>query len=100
MNEEIIEEFNEKFAGVEEALKYIADSQAKSEFIRKRENAEFRKNIDEMLELQGRIQQQSEKTQRQLDHITKVFRFSVEELEFREGKLEKTGKALSRKREK
>ena len=30
MNEEIVEEFNEKFASVEEALKYIADSQAKS----------------------------------------------------------------------
>ncbi len=38
MNEEIIEEFNEKFATVEEALKYIADSQAKSEFIHKRDH--------------------------------------------------------------
>ena len=43
MNEEIIEEFNEKFNGVEEALKYIADSQAEKEFIRKQESAEFRK---------------------------------------------------------
>jgi uncharacterized protein YllA (UPF0747 family) len=65
MNEEVIEEFNEKFASVEEALKYIADSQAKSEFIRKRESVEFRKKMDEMREMQ-------ERTQKHLDHITKV----------------------------
>ena len=93
MNEEIIEEFNEKFRSVEEALKYIADSQAKSEFIRKLENAEFSKKMEEMREMQ-------ERTQRQLDHITKVLRFNVEELEFQEEKLEKAGEALSHKREK
>lgn len=100
MDEEIIEEFNEKFASVEEALKYIADSQAKSEFIRKRESAEFRKGINEIRESQERTQRLIEQTQRQLNHITKVLRFSVEELEFQEGKLEKAGKALTRKREK
>ena len=93
MNEEIIEEFNEKFNSFEEALKYIAASQAETEFIRKRENVEFRKEIKEMRDLQ-------KQTQRQLDHITKVLRFNVEELEFQEDKLEKAGKELSRKREK
>lgn len=93
MNEEIIEEFNERFNSVEEALKYIADSQAKSEFIRKQENAEFSKKMEEMRVMQ-------ERTQHQLDHITKVLRFNVEELEFQEEKLEKVGEALSRKREK
>ncbi len=93
MDEEIIEEFNEKFKSVEEALKYIADSQAKSEFIRKQENAEFSKKMEEMREMQ-------ERTQRQLNHITKVLRFNVEELEFQEEKLERAGKALSRQREK
>jgi hypothetical protein len=93
MNEEIIEEFNEKFNGVEDALKYIAESQAKSEFIRKRDQAQFRNDIDEIKELQAR-------TQKQLDYITKDLRFMVEELEFQEDKLEKAGDALSRKREK
>jgi hypothetical protein len=35
MDEKIVEEFNERFATIEETLKYIADSQAKSEFISK-----------------------------------------------------------------
>ena len=39
------EEFNERFESVEQALKYIADSQAKSEFIHKREKVEFDKRI-------------------------------------------------------
>lgn len=86
MNEEIIEEFNERFATVEEALKYVADSQAKSEFIRKREIAEIR-------ELQ-------KQTQRHLDHITKVLRFNIEEYEFQEEKIVEAGKVLTRKRKK
>jgi hypothetical protein len=89
MDEEIIEEFNEKFNSVEEALKYIADSQAKSEFIRKRDQAEFRKDVDEIKNLQAQ-------TQKHLNHITKILRFTVEELEFQEDKLEKAGDALSR----
>ncbi len=82
MNEEIIEEFKERFATVEEALKYIADSQAKSEFIRKRDNAESSKEFAEIRELQ-------KQTQRQLDHITKVLRFNIEEYEFQEERLGK-----------
>ena len=93
MNEEIIEEFNEKFATVEEALKYIADSQAKSEFIRKRENAVHNKEIAEIRGLQ-------KQTQRHLEHITKVLRFNIEEYEFQEKKLEKAGEILISKRKK
>lgn len=91
MNEEIIEEFNERFATIEEALKYIADSQAKSEFISKRESARHDKEVAEIRAIQ-------EKTQRHLDHITKVLRFSIEEYEFQEEKLVEAGKVLSRKR--
>ncbi len=100
MTEEIVEEFNEKFATVEEALKYIADSQAKSEFIRKRENAEFSKKIAKIVQLQEQNDHQIAKTQRQLDHITKVLRFNIEEYEFQEEKLEKAGEILIRKRKK
>ena len=91
MNEEIVEEFNEKFATIEEALKYIADSQAKSEFIRNRENVEFNKKMVELVKRQ-------EQTQRHLDHITKVLRFNIEEYEFQEEKLEKAGEILISKR--
>ena len=98
MNKEIIEEFNEKFATIEEALKYVADSQAKSEFIRKRENAEHKKGITEIRELQMKTQSQIEQTQRHLDHITKVLRFNIEEYEFQEDKILKAGKILSSKR--
>jgi hypothetical protein len=93
MNEEIVEEFSEKFTTFEEALKYIADSQAKSEFIRKRENAEHNKGIAEIRELQ-------KQTQKHLDHITKVLRFNIEEYDFQEEKLVEAGQILSRKRKK
>lgn len=91
MNDEIIEEFNERFDTIEAALKYVADSQAKSEFIRKRDYAKHDKDIAEIRELQ-------KQTQRHLDHITKVLRFSIEEYEFQEEKLEKAGEILISKR--
>lgn len=91
MDEEIVEEFNERFNTIEETLKYIADSQAKSEFIRKRDVARHDKEIAEIRAIQ-------EKTQKQLDHITKVLRFNIEEYEFQEEKLAEAGKALSCKR--
>ena len=84
------EEFNERFETIEQALKYIADSQAKSEFIHKREKVEFDKQIEKIVKLQ-------EHTQKQLDHITKVVRFLVEEDEFQEEKLQAAGEILSRK---
>ena len=86
MDEEVVEEFNEKFASVEEALKYIADSQAKSELIHKREMIEIRASQD--------------RTQKHLEHITKVLRFNIEEYEFQEDKLTEAGEILSRKRKK
>ena len=93
MKEEIIEEFNEKFATIEEALKYIANSQAKSEFIHKKE-------ITEIRELQKQTQLKIDQTQKQLDHITKVLRFNIEEYEFQEDKIVEAGKVLSRERKK
>jgi len=100
MDEEIIQEFNEKFASVEEALKYIADSQAKSEFVRKRENIESEKQFTRIREIQERTEQNLAPTQRHLDHITKVLRFNIEEYEFQEEKIVEAGNVLSRKRKK
>ena len=84
------EEFNERFESVEAALKYIADSQAKSEFIRKHKKIEFAKQIERIVKLQ-------KQTQKRLDCCTKVVRFLVEEDEFQEEKLQAAGEILSRK---
>ena len=69
------EEFNEQFESVEQALKYIANSQAKSEFIRKRKKIEFDKQIARIVKLQKQTQKRLDQTQKQLNHITKVVRF-------------------------
>jgi hypothetical protein len=95
MDEEIIEEFNEKFNTIEEALKYVADSQAKSEFIHKRDIAEHRKEVRKEI---AEIRKLQEQTQRHLNHITKVLRFNIEEYEFQDEKLVEAGTVLSRKR--
>ena len=93
MNEETPEEFNERFATIEETLKYLADSQAKFEFISRQASARHDKEIAELREMQ-------KQTQRHLEHITKVLRFNIEEYEFQEEKLQEAGKILSRKRKK
>lgn len=85
MNEEVIEEFNEKFATIEETLKYIADSQAKYEFVSKRTSAKHDKEIAE-------IRASQDRTQHHLEHITKVLRFNIEEYEFQEEKIPKREK--------
>lgn len=81
-----MEEFTEKFESVEKALKYIADSQAKSEWIRKKEIAEIR--------------QIQKRTQAQLDYITTLTGIAFEDLTFQNEKLDEAGKVLSRKRKK
>lgn len=100
MDEEIIEAFNEKFATIEEALKYIADSQAKSEFIHKRDSRRFAERQEEFERWHERMKRLQEQTQRHLDHITKVLRFNIEEYEFQEDKIVEAGEVLTRKRNK
>ncbi len=93
MDEEIVQEFNERFATVEEALKYIADSQAKSEFTGKQASVKHDKEIAE-------IRASQDRTQKHLEHITKVLRLNIEEYEFQDDKIIEAGKILSRKRRK
>lgn len=93
MDEEIIEEFNERFDTIEAAQKYTSDLQAKSEFIHKRDIVRHEKEIGEIRKLQ-------EQTQKHLDYISKVLRFNIDEYEFQEEKLVEAGNILSRKRTK
>ncbi len=65
-NEEF-EEFNERFESIEQTLKYIAEAQAKAEFLHKKHQIESQKRW--------------EQTQKQLDYITKLVGVSFEELD-------------------
>jgi hypothetical protein len=95
--DEEFEEFNERFETIEQALKYIADSQAKSEFINKKAQVEWRKKQVESEKRMERIEKLQESTQKHLDHITKIVRFLVDENEDQNRKIEEVGTILTRK---
>lgn len=77
------EEFNERFENIEATLKYIADSQAKFEWLIAKNQVENQKRW--------------EQTQKQLDYITKLTGIAFEDLTFQDKKLNSAGKALTGK---
>ncbi|MGI8543693.1 MAG: hypothetical protein ACR2MD_09490 [Aridibacter sp.] len=77
-------EFNEKFETLEETLKYIADTQAKMEWLHKQNQIESHKRW--------------EQTQKQLDYITKLTGVAFEDIMFQEDKLQEAGQTLQRKK--
>lgn len=85
------EEFNERFESVEQALKFITDSQAKSEWLKKQDEAKSRARFDEIEENLRRVTQQ-------LHHITKLTGIVFEDLEFQNKKLVEAGDILSKKK--
>lgn len=85
------EEFNERFENVEQALKYIADSQAKSEWLRKQDEVKSRERFEQMEKLQ-------QQTQKQLDHITSLTRIAFEDLLFQNEKIVEAGNVLSKRK--
>ncbi len=87
------EEFNEKFETIEQTLKYIADSQAKFEWIMKKNQKDWEKRQEE-------IEQRWQQSQKQLDYITKLTGIAFEDLMFQDEKIEEAGKSLSRKNSK
>jgi esterase/lipase len=91
------EEYNERFETIEQALKYISDSQAKSEFVRKKAEVGFRKRQDEFDKWVLEMKQLQANTQKHLDHITKVVRFLADENEEKNHKIEEVSAILSRK---
>ncbi len=96
MSEEY-EQFNERFETIEQALKYVADSQAKAEFTSRKNQAEWNKNIEEMRQVNSETQRLQQNTQVQLDYITQVVRVLVEDNEQHNKKFEDMGNILSRK---
>ncbi len=73
-------EFNEKFETIEDTLKYIADMQAKAEWQHKKGQIERRKFEEEN-------RKRWERTQKQLDYITKLTGIAFEDIMFQEDKL-------------
>lgn len=84
------EEFNEKFETIEQTLKYIADSQAKFEWIMKKNQKDWEKR-------QAEYEKRLIQTQKHLDYITKLTGIAFEDLMFQDEKLEEAGKTLARK---
>ncbi len=84
-------EFNEKFETIEETLKYIADTQAKMEWLHKKEQTERQKFEEES---RKRWQQ----TQKHLDYLSKLTGIAFEDIMFQEDKLQEAGQTLQRKK--
>lgn len=92
MNEENNKsEFNEKFETIEETLKYIADTQAKMEWLHKKDQIERQKFEEES---RKRWQQ----TQKHLDYLSKLTGIAFEDIMFEEDKLQEAGQTLQRKK--
>lgn len=92
------EEFNERFESVEQALKYIADSQAKSEWLRKQDEVKSRARFDEIEEMQAKTDLRLDRIAQQLQHITQLTGIVFEDLEFQNQKLAEVGSILSKKK--
>lgn len=101
------ETFNEKFATIDEALKYISDSQAKSEWLNKREEVEHRKFRKEMEQFQEQFQKEHEQfrtesaqrwkqIEKNVAYITKLTGIAFDDLDFQNKKLLEVGKTLGR----
>ena len=89
------ETFNEKFATIEEALKYITDLQAKSEWLSKQEDVKQRARLEKFEKESERIWL---RTKKHLEHITKLTGIAFEELDFQNEKFKEAGKTFTHQR--
>ena len=74
------EEYKEKFATIEEALKYIADSQARSEWLAAKNQIESRARLDQI--------------EKHLAHITQLTGIAFEDLTFQDEKITSASEIL------
>lgn len=91
-------EFNERFETIEETLKYIADTQAKMEWLHKKEQIERQKFNEERQRFDEESRKRWQQTQKQLDYITKLTGIAFEDIMFQEDKLQEAGQTLQRKK--
>ena len=90
------EEFNERFETIEQALKYIADSQAKAEFLDKKYQIESRKRQDAWDKKIEEMQSLNQNTQKHLNHITKIVSHLVDVNEDEKQKVSEIVEILSK----
>ena len=88
--------FTEKFETIEQTLKYIADSQAKSQWLHKQNQIERRKFEEERRKFEDESKKRWERTQKQLDYITKLTGIAFEDIMFQDEKLNNAGEILSK----
>lgn len=91
------EEFNEKFETIEDTLKYIADTQAKFEWMIRKSQKDWEKRQEDWEKRQAEYEKRMAQSQKHLDYITKLTGIAFEDLTFQDEKLEEVGKVLSRK---
>ncbi len=75
------DQYNERFETIEQTLKYIADSQAKSEWLRKQDETKSRARFNEIEENLKKITERLDHTGRHLDHITQLTGIAFDEIE-------------------
>ena len=90
-------EFTEKFETIEQTLKYIADSQAKSEWLNKQEQIERRKFEEGRRKFEEDSKKRWERTQKQLDYLNKLTGIAFEDIMFQDEKLNEAGEVLTKK---
>ncbi len=98
-------EFNERFETIEETLKYIADMQAKSEWLqktdlveRRRLHEERQKSEAERQKFEAESRKRWEQTQKHLDYLSKLTGIAFDDIMFQEDKLQKAGETLQKKK--
>lgn len=93
-----VSEFNERFETIEDTLKFIADSQAKFEWLMKQDQIKKQKFEEKMEKFEEESQKRWQRTQKQLDYITKLTGIAFEDIMFQEDKLQKAGENLKKKK--
>ncbi len=95
-------EFNERFETIEDTLKYIADMQAKAEWLQKKDQIERRKSEEKYEKERQKFEEESRKrwqqTQKHLDYLSKLTGIAFEDIMFQEDKLQEAGQTLQRKK--
>lgn len=91
-------EFNERFETIEDTLKYIADTQAKMEWLHKKDLIERQKLNKERQKFEEESRKRWKQTQKHLDYLSKLTGIAFEDIMFQEDKLQEAGETLQRKK--
>ncbi len=91
------EEFKMRFENIEQALKYIADSQAKSEWLRKQDEQKARESAERIAALDERVRVSEERLKKRFDYLAKLTGIAFEQMNDYGEQMEKASKSLKHK---